>query len=62
MCEFPCALLLTTHHCKAWAQVEASTKIVFRHLAGACYCGCVEQMEPEQIELLAAMTDVVVQL
>ena len=26
------------------------------------YCGCVEQMELEQIELLAAMTDVVVQL
>jgi hypothetical protein len=26
------------------------------------YCGCVEHMELEQIELLAAMTDVVVQL
>ena len=26
------------------------------------YCGCKEQLEPVQIELLAAMTDVVVQL
>ena len=31
-------------------------------MAAACYCGCNEQLEPEQIELLAAMTDVVVQL
>ena len=31
-------------------------------MAAACYCGCKEQLEPEQIELLAAMTDVVVQL
>ena len=44
-----------------WAQVEAS-KMVWRHLVAACYCGCVEQMEPEQIELLAAMTSEVVQL
>jgi hypothetical protein len=27
--------------------------------AAACYCGCPEQLEPETIELLAAMTDVV---
>ena len=27
-------------------------------MAAACYFGCVEQLEPEQIELLAAMTDV----
>ena len=27
--------------------------------AAACYCGCLEQLEPETIELLAAMTDVV---
>ena len=26
------------------------------------YCGCKEQLEPVQIELLAAMTDAVVQL
>jgi hypothetical protein len=25
----------------------------------ACSCGCLEQLEPDQIELLAAMTDVV---
>ena len=25
------------------------------------YCGCEEQLEPEQIELLAAMTDVAIQ-
>ena len=31
-------------------------------MAAAYYCGCKEQLEPEQIELLAAMTDVVVQL
>ena len=24
-----------------------------------CFCGCLEQLEPEQIELLAVMTDVV---
>jgi len=29
--------------------------------AAPCYCGCEEQLEPEQIELLAAMTDVVMQ-
>ena len=27
--------------------------------AAACYCECLEQLEPETIELLAAMTDVV---
>jgi hypothetical protein len=31
-------------------------------MAAGCYCGCKEQLEPEQIELLAAMTDLVVQL
>jgi hypothetical protein len=31
-------------------------------MAAACYCACKEQLEPEQIELLAAMTNVVVQL
>ena len=31
-------------------------------MAAACYCGCKDQLEPVQIELLAAMTDVVVQL
>ena len=31
-------------------------------VAASCYCGCVEQLEPEQIELLAAMADVVVPL
>ena len=31
-------------------------------MAAACYCGCKDQLEPEPIELLAAMTDVVVQL
>ena len=25
-------------------------------MAAACYCGCKDQLEPEQIELLAAMT------
>ena len=30
-------------------------------MAAACYCGCNEQLEPEQIELLAAMTDVAIQ-
>ena len=27
--------------------------------AATCFCGCLEQLEPEQIELLAVMTDVV---
>ena len=27
--------------------------------AAACYCGCLEQLEPETIELLSTMTDVV---
>ena len=27
--------------------------------AATCCCGCLEQLEPEQIELLAVMTDVV---
>ena len=31
-------------------------------MTAACYCACKEQLEPEQIELLAAMTDVVVKL
>ena len=27
--------------------------------AATCLCGCLEYLEPEQIELLAVMTDVV---
>jgi len=44
-------------------NVQNSQELLYiSDMAAGCYCACKEQLEPEQIELLAAMTDMVVQL
>ena len=47
---------------RTWGRPLPSLQALYTSdTAAPCYCGCEEQLEPEQIELLAAMTDVVMQ-
>lgn len=50
---------------KAWQPrllllLPARQALCTSDTAAACYCGCLEQLEPETIELLAAMTEAAV--
>ena len=63
MCRSGLRLLLPEVMAATAAAAAASTvrqALCTSDTAAACYCGCLEQLEPETIELLAAMTEAAV--
>ena len=54
-------ICLIQHEFDEFNVLNSQELLCISDMAAACYCGCKDQLEPEQIELLAAMTDMVMQ-